>query len=144
MSGDFLVIGVGNPDRGDDGAGVLVVRRLRQGRRVVEVTDCSRLLDVWAGEHEVVVIDATISGAEPGTITEFDGCRDRLPTATFRSSHSFGLGEGVEMARALGRLPGHLTIYGIEGSQFGHGQPLSPPVEAAVGRLATHLEGAPG
>lgn len=134
-----LILGLGNLDRGDDGAGIHAARLLRANRRVHEVRDCSRLIDLWEDESDVTVIDATISGAEPGTITRFDGLKERLPADTFKSTHSFGLAESVELARVLNRLPGRLTIYGIEADSLDHGGSLSPRVERAVETLASTL-----
>jgi hydrogenase maturation protease len=55
----------------------------------------------------------------------------------FRSStHAFGVGEAIELARALGTLPGQVLVYGIEGSDFDAREGLSPAVDAAVERLA--------
>lgn len=139
MTGSSLVVGVGNPDRGDDGAGIHAARRLRGYRRVEEVNDCISLIDLWEDESNVTVIDATMSGMEPGTITKFDGLSDRLPHGVFRSTHSLGLAESLELARVLERLPARLTIYGIEANSVGHGEPLSPPVEEAVQALAASL-----
>ena len=141
MTGNGLIVGVGNPDRGDDGAGIHAARRLRPLRRVAEVTDCSTLLDLWAEEDDVTVIDATSSGAEPGTIVRLDGLCDVLAPSAPRSTHSLGLAESVELARALGKLPSRLTVYGIEASSFHHGESLSPQVEAAVETLARSLGG---
>lgn len=134
-----LILGVGNPDRGDDGAGIHAARLLRGQQRVKEVRDCSTLLDLWEDETDVTVIDAMYSGAEPGTISRYDGMRDPLPLRGFSSTHSFGLAESVELGRVLGRLPRRLTIYGIEGSSFGHGEALSPRVQEAVETLAAKL-----
>jgi hydrogenase maturation protease len=138
-----VILGVGNLDRGDDGAGIHAVRRLKDHRRVREVRDCSRLIDLWEDEADVTVIDATISGAEPGTITRFDGLKDLLPANTFQSTHAFGLAESVELARVLNRLPARLTIYGIEAGSLDHGESLTPRVEEAVATLAgTLVDGA--
>lgn len=138
-----LIVGVGHPDRGDDAAGIHAVRRLDAGHRVREVTDCSTLLDMWADESDVTVIDATVSGAAPGTIITLDGLRETLPAGTTGSTHSFGLAQSVELGRALDRLPDRLTIHCIEGERFDHGQPMSPVVDRAVdtlvARLATEL-----
>lgn len=139
MSVSSLILGVGNADRGDDGAGIHVVRRLQGRRRALEVRDCSNLVALWADEPEVTVVDATISSAEPGTITRFDGLTDRLPSGAFHSTHSFGLTESVELGKALGRLPRRLTIYGIEAGSLTHGEPLSPAVLRAVETLAAAL-----
>ena len=57
MTTDPLVIGIGNPDRGDDAAGVLVSRALTTVR-TKELPDCTALLDVWANESHVIVVDA--------------------------------------------------------------------------------------
>lgn len=140
MSVSSLVLGVGNPDRGDDGAGIHVVRRLQGRGRALEVRDCSNLVALWADEPDVTVVDATISGGEPGTVTRFDGLTDRLPSSTFQSTHSFGLAESVELGRALGRLPRRLTVYGIEAGSLAHGEPLSPAVQRAVETLAAKLD----
>lgn len=135
-----LVIGVGNTDRGDDAAGVLVARAL-DGARVVELRDCSSLLDAWEPVDEVIVVDSMRSGRKPGAIVRFDGLVDRLPARNFPSTHSFGLAESLELGRALGRLPRRLTIYGIEGTEFGVGTDPSPAVVAAVEQLAVDLNG---
>ena len=55
-----LVIGVGNPWRGDDGAGIEVARRLGG---VAFEGDGTGLIDVWENaDDEVVVVDAAASG----------------------------------------------------------------------------------
>jgi hypothetical protein len=42
-----------------------------------------------------------------------------------RSTHAFGVAETVELARSLGRLPGYLVAYLIEGERFETGAPFS-------------------
>ena len=44
-----------------------------------------------------------------------------------------------ELARVLGQLPQHCIVYAIEGADFRLGAPLSPPVAAAVRRVAADL-----
>ncbi len=134
-----LVIGVGNPARGDDGAGVLAVRRLDNARSV-ETANCTHLIDVWDGEDDVIVIDAMMTGVAPGTVQRFDPLVSALPTGSFSSTHAFGLAEMVELARTLGRLPRRLTIYGIEGSSFDHGADPSPAVDAAIDSVVREIE----
>jgi len=134
-----LVIGVGNPDRGDDGAGAMVARAL-EGDRSRELRDCTDLIDAWEGEDDVVVVDAVRSGGAPGTVLRFDALSDVLPARANSSSHSFGVAETVELARALGRLPGRLTVYGIEASDFERGGTMTAPVAEAVARVVRVLE----
>ena len=142
---ETLVIGVGNAYRGDDGAGIAVARKLAErklpGVRVVEMNgEGTSLVEAWKDAPSVLLVDAVSSGAVPGTIHQFVPQSGPLPTRLeHRSSHSFGVAEAVEVARALGRLPPRLVIYGIEGSLFNDGQGLSPEVERAVGKVVGRL-----
>jgi hydrogenase maturation protease len=130
------VIGVGNPARGDDGIGAEVVRRLGAGTIAASPT---QLLDLWEGADEVVVIDAARGGAA-GTIHRFEAGSVPLPTGVFATStHSIGVADVIELARAINRLPGRLLVYGIEGADFSHGRPLSPSVEEAVDKVVREI-----
>ena len=128
---DRLVIGLGNAARGDDAAGLIAARRLGG---LEHEGDPLALLDLWEGAELALVIDAVSSGAEPGAIHRFDAGAGPLPVRmrSSTSTHAIGLGEAIELARALGRLPARLTVYGIEGERFGAGTALTPAVEAAV------------
>ena len=141
----MILIGVGNGWRGDDGAGLAVARRVRElapdGVEVREVEgDATALVDAWSGAEHVVVVDAAQSGAAPGTVRRFDAGSQPLPVRSLRSStHAFGVSDAVELARSLGRLPGRLEVYAIEGASFVAGDRLSPSVERAVAALAGEL-----
>jgi hydrogenase maturation protease len=133
-----VVIGVGNAMRGDDAAGVEVALRLRG---VACDEEPSRLIEAWEGADAAVLVDTVVSGAAPGTIHRFDASEEPIPARALRSStHAIGLAETIELARALGRLPKSVVVYGIEGASFEAGAPLSPEVEAAVSRLVTTIE----
>lgn len=135
--GRLIIIGVGNPHRGDDSVGLAVSASLRN--RVpegVEVVDrdgeTTRLIDTWENTRAVILIDAVSSGSPPGTIHEIDAQDTRVPPDLFKcSTHSFGVEEAIELSRALGTLPRIFRIYGIEGSAFDTGAELSPEAEAA-------------
>jgi hydrogenase maturation protease len=140
--GGRVVIGVGNALRGDDGAGLAVVERLA-GRvpAGVALVPCerepSRLVDAFADAAAAVVVDAVSSSGRVGEVHRFDASDGPLPVRVFRSStHAFGVGEAVELARALGRLPGRVVVYGVEGAEFAAGAGLTPEVERAVERVA--------
>jgi hydrogenase maturation protease len=138
--GRHVVVGVGNAYRGDDRVGLAVAERLRA--RVpegVEVIVCeqepTRLLDAWQGVEAAVVIDAVASGGEPGALYRYEASEEPVPARVFHSStHAFGVGETIELARTLGKLPRDLVVYGIEGQTFESGEELSASVAAAVGR----------
>lgn len=139
------VVGVGNPDRADDGAGRAVARRLRQrsGGRIAAVEcggETAALLDAWQGAEAVIVVDVVRSGSPPGTILRVDLGAGPLPAARFAGgTHGLGLAEAVELARALGTLPASLVLYGIEGACFTPGAGLSPEVEGAVERAVDRV-----
>jgi hydrogenase maturation protease len=136
-----VVIGIGNPMRGDDAAGVAVAERLRP--RVpagVEVVSCSeepsRLMEAWEGAERVLLIDTVSSGAPPGTLHCFDASEEAVPARAFHSStHAIGIVDTIELARALGRLPRRVGLYGIEAGGFETGSSLTPAVESAVAFL---------
>ncbi|MDP3893351.1 hydrogenase maturation protease [Nocardioides sp.] len=137
-----LVIGLGNPDRGDDAVGAAVARAVAAQRPTVEVVeheDPTAVLDLWAGHSPVVVVDAVRSGAAAGTVHRLATGRGGPPISTQAwahvgqgGTHGIGLAEIVELARALGRLPERLVVIGVEAERFDHGAPLSAAVAAAV------------
>ena len=145
MSGRRVVVAVGNALRGDDAVGIAVAERLR-GRvpEDVDVVECeqepSRLLDAWGGAELALVVDACASGGPPGAVHRFDVSDEPLPGRMFRSStHAFGVGDAIELARALERLPVRVVVYGVEGGQFTAGAALSPEVESAAERVADEV-----
>ena len=135
------MIGVGNPWRRDDAAGLAVARRLLgtlAGATVLEREgEPAGLVDAWEGADALWLVDAVSSGADPGTVHRLDASEHPLPAQLFRAStHHLGLADAVELARALGRLPGRVVFHGIEGESFEAGEGLSAAVEDAVERVA--------
>lgn len=143
--GRRIVVGVGNPDRGDDAAGRVVARLLRDappsGFEILEKDgEATALLAEFDGAAAAFLVDACASGGAPGAVRRFDAAAEPLPGRSFAlSSHGFGLAETIELARALGRLPPTCVVYAIEGASFELGAPLSPPVAAAVAAVAERL-----
>ncbi len=143
-AGTRLVLGVGNPSRGDDGAGREVARRLMawDAPGLVARETSGELADVCeacAGFDDVVIVDAA-AGPPPGRVLRFDGAAAPLPAQVSRAStHGVGVAEAVELLRALGRLPRRLTVYAVAGHDFAHGHGLSPAVARAVEQLARRL-----
>jgi hydrogenase maturation protease len=155
----MLIIGIGNPDRGDDAVGVIVAQRLRQRLPadvpIMQTTgDPGFLMEAWKTAETVILIDAAHSrreagltsgttGAPPGTIHRFDAHESPLPANFFRySTHALGIPEAIELARALSlsrperdEFPPQLIVYGIEAKDFTTGAGLSAPVEQAAHQL---------
>jgi hydrogenase maturation protease len=136
------VVGVGSPDRGDDGAGPAVARRVERavggtaGVTIVAGTDPLHLLDAVAGVAEVHVVDACRSGAPPGTVHRLDATAG---AGACLSVAGVGIADALELARALGRLPPTVVVHAIEAESCDLGAGLSPAVEAAVEAVAAEL-----
>ncbi|MCR9074157.1 MAG: hydrogenase maturation protease [Alphaproteobacteria bacterium] len=134
----YRVIGIGNPDRGDDGAGRAVAQRLLGALPshvdVIEHSgEATSLLDCLESASAAWLVDACSSAAPAGTVHRFDVAAAPLPQDAFTlSSHGFGLAEAIELARVLDRLPSRCVVYAVEGSAFETGRSISPPVAAAV------------
>lgn len=138
------IIGCGNLNRGDDAAGLLVVRRLRElGIPAEEESgEALSLIESWKDSEKVILIDAVVTRAKPGTINFWDaGSAGILPAGVTKktSTHGFGVAQAIELARTLDCLPPKLLIYGIEGSRFEVGTTPSPRVVAAVEKLAQQI-----
>jgi hydrogenase maturation protease len=148
----MLLIGLGNPHRGDDGAGSAVARLVAAVApgdvTVLEVDDPVGLIELWDGADLVVVVDAMISNREPGSVVVLDVTTEPLPTDGWAAggTHALGLSAAVELSRALGRLPDRLLVVGVEAATVAPGTGLSPPVATAIGaaaRTALRLLGSP-
>jgi len=139
-----VVIGVGNALRHDDAAGLRVVRSLSARARAEGIAvheqqgEPLALLDIWQGADAVVLVDAINSGGAPGSIRRLDASSAPLP-ARLRgpsTTHAIGVGEAIELARALHRLPERVVLFGVEGRRFDAGEGLSDELEAVATRLA--------
>ena len=142
-----LIIGVGNADRCDDGAGLVVASRLRSrlnlghAIRVIEHWgEASGLVDVMEGWDQVLIIDASVSGAAPGSYRVFEAGKEALPAQLAEtSSHGFGVAQAIELARVLGTLPTRCRVYAIEGQCFETGAPMSEAINAAIDKVAEDI-----
>lgn len=147
MRNRLRIIGIGSPF-GDDRLGWVAVEMLQ---RSTVLTECGAgnisfavldrpgalLLTKWQDTERVIVVDAVRSGAPPGT-------RHRLEPGAWAagesvSSHGFGLAAALELARALGDLPPHLVLHGIEIDPAGSGCSLSEPVRRALPDLVHEI-----
>jgi hydrogenase maturation protease len=141
----WVVIGVGNPDRGDDGIGHRVIDHLEgstpPGTHLVRSVgaDPASLMAAWDGVGKAIVVDAMVSGGRAGRVRRFDVRQSPLPAdVSFASTHALGTVAAVELARALERLPDRITVFGVEGYSFEPGSALSAAA-AAGAELATRM-----
>lgn len=137
MNVSALVVGIGNPSRGDDAVGPEVASRVARldlaGVEVVVYSEPLALVEHLASREDVVVVDATSPRGAAGCVhvVRVGSAPLRHDSSRF-GSHGLGVAEAVELARALGRLPRRLTLVGVEAGSFEMGAPLSAQVR---GRL---------
>jgi len=132
-----LVLGIGNVLMGDEGVGVHAIRYLeaRAWPDDVQLLDGGtggfHLLEYLSADAPLVMIDATMDGRPPGTVTTL---RPRYASDFPRalSAHDIGLRDLVEAAQITGALPEveliTVSIEAIRPMEL----TLSPPVAAAL------------
>jgi hydrogenase maturation protease len=130
----MLIIGCGNAQRGDDAAGIVAANRLRLlglSTRICCGEPCE-LIEMWREANDVIVIDAVITGAPPGTLHVWDGRRPLKLGKSLGFTHGLGLAEAIELSRTLGGLPVNIRVFGIEGRSFAFGSEVSPSVASSI------------
>lgn len=144
------VVGVGNPEAGDDAIGLLAVRAARPDLEAlgVEVTETGaglHVVDLLAGVDAVVIVDAVREphGARPpGTIVRAEAGPEGLPAevGSSLSSHGFGVAEAVGLAAALEGAP-YVVVLGVEAADVTAGHGLSEPVRVALPQVTARVVG---
>lgn len=137
----ILILGIGNILMGDEGVGVHAVRFLEKQNLPPRAT----LLDGGTGGfallsylqeyHRIIMIDATMDGKPPGTITVLrPKFASDFPRAL--SAHDIGLRDLVEATSMLGQLPEiHLITVSIAAIQSMQME-LSAELVPALPRIA--------
>jgi hydrogenase maturation protease len=140
--GGILILGVGNVLMGDEGAGVHAVRLLERegglpGATLVDGgTGGFHLLSYLSDYGPVVMIDATLDGRPPGTISVIEP-RYASDFPRSLSAHDIGLRDLVESAALLGTLPKiYLVTVSVDTLQPMQTS-LSPAVEGALPQVAS-------
>ena len=137
----MLIIGCGNRDRGDDGAGIVVAERLRELGLNAETCrgEALELIEAWDGADDVVIVDAVVTSGPAGKVWLWDSGQLTMPETLSLSTHGFGVAEGIQLARALDCLPKHLRVFGIEGLRFELRSAISTKVMCAVKEVVAQI-----
>jgi len=147
------VIGVGNPERRDDGIGVFLVDGLRDevtrgawdlGGRDVELVPAgpdSLLAAAHAADGRwVIIVDAARMGLEPGDCRVFGPAEVRLSLqGGGLSPHAADLGEALGLMDALG-CARRVRIMGIEVEDLGEGHGLSARLAERVPEMRARIK----
>ncbi len=147
-----LVIGIGNPLRGDDGVGWQVAHQIYQSvGNKVRVQTCHQLVPELAAEvcqaDLVVFVDAR--AAEPAGSVSCEPVSP-LPSPPLTFSHHFSPAALLALAQHFfGKVPKAFLV-SINGTDFGYREGLSPKVATAVPQAVAlitqllHSEGVTG
>jgi hydrogenase maturation protease len=143
-----LVIGLGNPLRGDDGVGVRVAQMLATQALPpdVEVLDGGTqglgLVNLMEGRRRVILVDAADVGRAPGEFVRFTPDEARLlGDEAHLSVHAGGLRDALLLAQALQVLPDEVIIFGVQPARLEWDSALSPEIEATLPDLITAVLG---
>jgi len=132
-----LILGVGNLLLGDEGVGVVAIRRLEehgfgaQAELVDGGTGGFHLLGYFRDRSQLILIDAAADGRPAGTVSLIKPryANDFPPSLT---AHDIGLKDLLESAALLGDLPWVDLITVSVGAVGDLTMELSPVVEAAL------------
>ncbi len=141
----WLLIGIGNEYRNDDGVGLLIAREIcKKNLTSVTVKEVSgegaELIEAWQGFNNVIIVDAVSSGAKLGMIFKIDAINEIVQTKFFHySSHAFSVAEAIKLAKEMKMLPPRLLLYGIEGSNFKAGLEISHTVQESAKQIIEQI-----
>ncbi len=135
MTGNALIVGYGNPLRGDDGVGQAVARAFAEESAIdgVDAVACHQLTpelaERFAAAARVVLIDAAV-GHEAGDVSVIP--LQPAPAPSSRLDHHVDPRELLRMAQRLyGRSP-EAYLVTVAASSLELGEGLSAPVAAAL------------
>jgi hydrogenase maturation protease len=138
MRRKWIVLGIGNPYRQDDRAGLVVAERLRQGSLDCQVESLMavgfEILEMIRGYERAIIVDACHFGMAPGAVVEVSV--DELePIRTPVNSHAITLGTALKTGYVCfpDEMPADIRILLIEVKEIGaFTQQMSSEVERAV------------
>ncbi len=136
---NIVILGVGQTLKGDDGAGPVLCERIRN-RVAAHVIDAGTIPEnyvqpiVRLAPRLLLIVDASDFGAQPGTIALLAPERiSRVSTGT----HGLSPRLFVDLIRR--QIETDCWFLAVQPQQIRLGEPLSPPVQRAVHRLAQSL-----
>lgn len=133
-----------NPNRGDDAFGWIVADQfINEGETLFSVIkssgDITDLLDVFGSYRKVIVLDA-METEDLVPIKKWDAKEESLPASlSGTSSHVLGVGQAIELSRALDKIPDELIVIGVKGVNFQMGEELSPGMRSMIPEIIAYI-----
>lgn len=145
-----LVVGIGQPFRGDDAFGLKAVHLWQEkhpdtARLVrVKVTDTPHLelLDVIKNIQSAILVDAISAGTDPGRLVRLVSNNLSALNLDAKLSHGWGVTEILKLGQiinpALNKV--HMVLIGVIGDDFSIKAGLSPQVQASLDSAVEMIE----
>ncbi len=147
----LTIIGCGNLNRCDDAVGVIIAQKLQEmftenNSSNVQIYDCGtagmEVMFQARGSEKLIIIDASSTGSEPGTIYKVPGEElEALPEPSY-SLHDFRWDHALAAGRKIFKddFPDDVTVYLIEAENLGLGLEISPSLQPAVKQVMDWIE----
>ena len=125
-----LVFGIGNPSRGDDAIGSLMIERLEREQSAGRLPGVDLLTDFQLqpehaldlrGREQVIFIDASLHGTEPYRLLTLCAHAAATPSTTPSSTHSTSPEDLLLVYRQLYGEPPPAALMAVRGYRFGLG-----------------------
>jgi len=151
MASAIAIVGCGNPNRRDDGAGEEVLRLLRSDETLAIRSAAARLLDAGTdgmavmfaakGCDMLMIVDACRSGSEAGAVFEVPGSELEQPPRSSFNLHDFRWDHALFAGRQMfaASFPSDVRVFLIEAETVDLGIGLSAKVEAAARKVAGRI-----
>jgi hydrogenase maturation protease len=144
---DIVILGCGNPNRSDDGAGPHVIALLRErgvpdGVRLYDVgTDGMTVMYRARGATHLVIVDARVPDGSPGTIYEVPGDVLAAPPKQSMGLHDFRWDHALYTGHRIygDAFPASVSVFLIEAASLDLGLSLGPEVAAATEKVADRV-----
>lgn len=145
--GRLVILGVGNPLKGDDAAGLLCAEALTKGipgpkRTRVKIIRTYDVPENYTGKirkfkpNRVLIIDAALAGLKPGDIFILEKSKIAIEEISTHKIPMMVLISFLEQD-----LNCRVTVLGIQAKDVSFGVPISPVVKTAVKTVSDYLAG---
>jgi hydrogenase 3 maturation protease len=146
-NGRLVILGVGNPLKGDDAAGLLCAEHLmktvpKRGRRNIKILRAYDVPENYTGiirkfrPDRVLIVDAALAGLKPGDIFILE--KEKIAIEEI-SSHKIPLMVLISyLEQSIGCK---VTVLGIQAKDLSFGAPITPIIKKAAKDVADYLSG---
>ncbi len=141
-----LIVGIGNPNMGDDAIGIVVAEEMARKRRDVDVEVLFYisfdLMDRMLGYNHVIIVDAAYTGARYGEVIHIP-YRKGITTGELKNSHGLGIFQVLETGYVVygKEMPQRIDLILIETGEIrGFKRGISRGMELSLPHIIGDIE----